>query len=140
MTVKQCEMDRRHGASVQAERAGTYFDIDIEQPDMHFACPVRIEYVERLPNVTGADGMCRVQTVRRQENARYYDLLTEVEKLTGMPVVLNTSLNEKDRPIAETPYDAIDLLIRGDLAALYLDGVLVIKEPFHHVQPKGFSS
>lgn len=125
--VKLREHYRPYGASVLLEKANRYFDLSTEEPFMLFVCDVRREFRDQLPNITHVDGTCRVQTVSRKVNPTYYSLIEEFEKLTGFPIILNTSLNGKSEPIVETPHEAIDLLLKLNLGAMYLDGFLVVK-------------
>ena len=78
---------------------------------------VRPEWKERLAAITHEDGTGRVQTVRREDNAIYYDLIGEFEKRTGIPVLLNTSFNENE-PIVHTPAQAIACFERTRMEAL----------------------
>ena len=93
---------------------------------MLFVCNVRKEFQDQLPNVTHVDGTCRVQTVCHENNPKYYELISRFEEITGLPVILNTSLNGKSEPIVETPQQAIELLLKLDLSAMYLDDVFLL--------------
>ena len=66
------------------------------------------------------DGSARVHVVRRQENPLYYELLERFDALSGVPVLLNTSLNLKGEPIVNTPQEALSLFFRSGLDALFL--------------------
>jgi carbamoyltransferase len=88
---------------------------------------VRPEWKERLSAITHEDGTGRVQTVRRDQNAIYYDLIAEFEKLTGIPVLLNTSFNENE-PIVHTPEQAIDCFARTRMDALGI-GSFFLEKP-----------
>jgi len=70
--------------------------------------------------VTHVDGTCRVQTVNRRDNEAYYDVISEFNKLTGVPMVFNTSFNLAGDPLVETLEDAIDTIVRSDIKYLYL--------------------
>jgi carbamoyltransferase len=93
-----------------------------EFPFMLFVCPVKEAAKERIPAVTHVDGTARVQTVTEKVNPRYYQLIREFEKITGVPVIVNTSFNVRGEPIVCTPQDAlrcffttgIDVLVMGD--------------------------
>jgi carbamoyltransferase len=73
------------------------------------------------------DGTARVQTVRREENPFFWQLITDFGHATGVPVLLNTSFNENE-PIVCSPDEAIDCFRRTPLDALYLEGLLVTKD------------
>lgn len=120
--VKHREAYRPFAPSVTVEAAQDYFESDVESPFMLKVCPVRPEKREIIAAVTHVDGSARMQTVRKETNPLYHALLSEVGKLTGVPVLLNTSFNVMGEPIVESPYDAIrcfystglDKLIMGD--------------------------
>jgi carbamoyltransferase len=80
-----------------------------------------------LPAVTHADGTCRLQTVAREDDPRFFDLLACFGERTGAPVLVNTSMNVAGMPIAETPRDAIETLLRTELDALVIGDFLVRK-------------
>ncbi len=73
-----------------------------------------------IPAVTHVDYSARVQTVRREDHAEYYDLIREFERLTGCPVVVNTSFNVRGEPIVCTPQDAYVCFMRTDMDHLVL--------------------
>ena len=74
---------------------------------------------EKFPTITHADGTCRINTVS-SEQEDYYMLLQEYEKLTGVPVLLNTSLNNSGKPIAGRFCDALELYYKTDLDTLVI--------------------
>jgi carbamoyltransferase len=86
-------------------------------PFMIVVYKVRPEWKERLAAITHEDGSGRVQTVRRDQNALYYDLIEAFERRTGTPVLLNTSFNENE-PIVHTPEQAIDCFSRTRMDCL----------------------
>jgi carbamoyltransferase len=125
--VKQREQYRPYGASVLAERAGEYFDMHGDQPYMLFVCQVRPERRLEAQSVVHVDGTCRVQTVARDRDPIYYDLISEFASQTGLPFILNTSFNGKGEPIVESPADAVASAIDMNLDALYLDGRFFVR-------------
>jgi len=88
-----------------------------EVPFMIVVYKVRPEWKERLSAVTHEDGTGRLQTVRREQNELYYDLISAFGRRTGIPVLLNTSFNENE-PIVHTPEQAIDCFSRTRMDAL----------------------
>lgn len=120
--VKHREAFRPFAPSATVERRREFFDIDVEAPFMLKVCPVRPEVRQSLPAITHVDGSARLQTVRRDVNPRYYDLIEAFGRLSGIPVVLNTSFNVMGEPIVESPLQAIrcfystgiDVLVLGD--------------------------
>ena len=79
----------------------------------------------RLPAITHVDKSARVQTVTRDENSRYYDLIKRVGERTGVPVVLNTSYNLAGEPIVESPEDAVRSFVASGLRNLVIGNYLV---------------
>jgi carbamoyltransferase len=96
-------------------------------PFMTFTFPVAAEWKARVPEVVHEDGTSRAQVLRREFNPRYYDLMLEMEKLTGNGVVLNTSLNRRGEPMICSPTDALDMFFGSDLRYLIMEDVLVAK-------------
>jgi carbamoyltransferase len=81
--------------------------------------PVRPEKVAEIPAPTHVDGTGRLQTVRRDQNPRYYDLIKAFEARTEVPVLLNTSFNENE-PICCTPEEAVDTFVRTKMDVLVI--------------------
>jgi len=123
LRVKHREPFRPFAPSVLAEAAGDWFTGARESPHMLLVFPVRPERRAEVPAITHVDGTARVQTVRREDNARYYALIDAFGRRTGVPMLLNTSFNVRGEPIVGTPEDAVrcftgtqmDLLVLGDL-------------------------
>ncbi len=125
--VKFRQAFRPFAPIVLYERAKDIFVGGHESPFMLLAEQVRPEWTSRIPAIVHVDGSARVQTVRREHNPRLYDLLLEFEKLTGVPVLVNTSFNIKGEPIVETPQDAMNCFIYTGIDYLALHNVLVKK-------------
>jgi carbamoyltransferase len=104
------------------------FKIDHPAPFMTFTFEVNEEWKTRVPEVVHEDGTSRAQVLKREFNPRYYDLMLELEKLTGNGVVLNTSLNRRGEPMICSPTDALDMFYGSDLQYLVMQDVLVRKE------------
>jgi carbamoyltransferase len=94
---------------VRAERASAVFDGVLPSPYMLFVHRVRPEWRARIPAVVHVDGTARVQTVSAESEPLVAALLTEFERHTGLPVLVNTSLNTAGRPIVDTPREALEL-------------------------------
>jgi carbamoyltransferase len=94
---------------------------------MLFIYDVRPEQAPRIPAVCHADLTARVQTIRREDNPRYHDLLKAFEARTGVPVLVNTSFNVRGEPIVCTPKDALNAFFSTPLDALVIGGFLVEK-------------
>jgi carbamoyltransferase len=115
--IKKREHFRPFAPSVKAEKASEYFEIDQPSPFMTIVVPVRPEKRSVIPAVTHVDGTARPQTVDRDVNPRYWQLLDCFERLTGVPVLLNTSFNIQE-PIVCTPEEALATFARSGVDAL----------------------
>ncbi|MGN3961198.1 carbamoyltransferase family protein [Burkholderia gladioli] len=125
--VKHREAFRPFAPSVASEDVSHYFDFDGESPFMLMVCDVLPEKQHLLPAITHVDGTARLQTVTPQASERYHRLIKEFEKLSGVPVVLNTSFNIMDQPIIESPIDAIRCFFSTGLDALVMGDFIVDK-------------
>ncbi|MBL8149191.1 MAG: carbamoyltransferase [Blastocatellia bacterium] len=124
--IKFREWFRPFAPSVPLEEASKYFDIgDRESPFMLLVPDVLAEKQSLLPAVTHQDGTGRVQTVREEINPLYYELLREFEKISGVPVLVNTSFNVRGEPIVCTPADAFNCFVRTDMDALVLGNAVI---------------
>jgi carbamoyltransferase len=101
---------------------------DHPAPFMTFTFEVAEDWKSRVPEVVHEDGTSRAQVLKREYNPRYYDLMLELEKLTGNGVVLNTSLNRRGEPMICSPTDALNMFYGSDLEYLVMEDVLVIKD------------
>jgi carbamoyltransferase len=129
------------------ERVSEYFDMDCDSPYMLLVAPVN-ESIRRemsqaeqelfgieklniarstIPAVTHVDYSARVQTVRQDESPMYYDLISEFDRLTGCPVLVNTSFNVRGEPIVCTPEDAYRCFMRTEIDTLVLENFLLDK-------------
>ena len=128
--VKRRELFRPFAPAVAAEDAAEYFDMTglAESPFMLFTVPVRPDKRALIPAVTHVDGSARVQTVSRTANARFWDVLQEFRKLTGIPVLLNTSFNVKNEPIVCSPGDALACFLSTDIDCVAMGDFLVEKK------------
>ena len=97
-------------------------------PFMTIAFDVNEPWRSRIPEVVHVDGTARAQVVTRAANPRYYALLEQLGRLTGAPVVLNTSMNRRGEPIACTPTDALDIFVGSDLGYLVMEDLLITKK------------
>lgn len=104
------------------------FGSDHPAPFMTFTFEVVEEWKGRVPEVVHEDGTSRAQVLKREFNPRYYDLMKEMERLTGNGVVLNTSLNRRGEPMICSPTDALNMFYGSDLRYLIMEDVLVVKE------------
>lgn len=102
--------------------------VDHPSPFMTFTFEVSDEWKARVPEVVHEDGTSRAQVLERQYNPRWYDLMLELEKLTGNGVSLNTSLNRRGEAMVCSPKDALDMFYGSDLQYLIMEDILVVKE------------
>ena len=126
--IKFREEFRPFAPSVLAERAHEYFEGLGDSPFMLMICGVRPEKRSEIPAVVHVDGTARPQTVGAEGNPRYRALLEHFDKLTGVPVVLNTSFNVKGEPIVNTPVEAIRCFFSTGLDYLVLGNHLLWKQ------------
>jgi carbamoyltransferase len=126
LTIKHREDFRPFGASVLREKVSEVFDFDHDSPYMLYVANFKKEYSESYPAVTHINGTSRIQTVTENENPKYYQLISEFYKLTGVPMVLNTSLNDTE-PIVCTPQSAIELFMRTKMEYLAIEDYIVEK-------------
>jgi carbamoyltransferase len=126
--VKGREEFRPVAPAVLAERAGEWFETGgMESPFMLFTFPVRQDRLNQIPAARHIDGTARIQTVRREQNPLFYDLIREFESRTQVPVVVNTSFNTASRPIVCTPRDAVECFFTSALDALVIGPFLLEK-------------
>lgn len=121
-TVKGREWFRPFAGTVLKEHAQEWFDLRgmEESPFMMYAVDLQSKAVGELPAITHVDGTCRVQTVSEEQNKHYYDLINEFYKLSGVPVIFNTSFNLAGEPLVEDLKDAIHTLRNSKIEYLYL--------------------
>lgn len=128
--IKFREGFRPYGCSVLFEDAHHYFDCpeNFHMPYMSFAPKVKETSKKLLSEVTHIDQTCRIQTVTRTQNERYYDLLVKIKKLQGHGLLLNTSLNIMGKPILETIQDAADFMRNTQIKSMILGYFLISKK------------
>jgi carbamoyltransferase len=148
LKIKFRESFRPFAPSVPRERVAEFFELDCDSPYMLLVAPVqrglrretteeeeRLFGIEKLnvprstiPAVTHVDYSARVQTVRREDHPLYHELLTAFGRLTGCPVLVNTSFNVRGEPIVCTPAEAYACFMRTEMDALVLGEYLLLKE------------
>jgi carbamoyltransferase len=124
--IKHREAFRPFAPSLLEQAMPRYFEGAAPDPFMLTVYPVRAEKQAEVPAITHVDGTGRLQTVTPQTNSLYFDLISELDNRTGVPVVLNTSFNENE-PIVCTPTDAIDCFSRTQMDALAIGSLLVTR-------------
>ena len=116
--VKHREPWRPYAASVLEEHASEWFKTDAPSPYMMRAIPVRESKRNAIPAVTHVDGTCRIQTVSRHQNPALYDLIDSFHEATGIPMLLNTSLNVAGKPISGSRSETTELLSKLDAVCI----------------------
>jgi carbamoyltransferase len=124
--IKHRELFRPFAPSILEERVGDYFEHSYPSPFMLMTYRVKPEKREEIPAPTHVDGTGRLQTVNRAQNLRYWQLIAEFEKLTGVPVLLNTSFNDNE-PVVCSPGEAIECFLRTKMDILAIGNFLVEK-------------
>jgi carbamoyltransferase len=127
LKIKYRECFRPFAPTVLLERMQNYFDFDRPSPHMLFVAQVK-EDKKVIPAVTHVDGSVRLQTIDRDDHPLYYDLIVEFEKITGCPILLNTSFNVRSEPIVCTPIDALKCFLRTDMDYLIIGSYIVDKQ------------
>ena len=122
--IKKREPFRPFAPSILEERVGDYFEQSHPAPTMLMVYQIKEEKRDEIPAVTHVDGSGRLQTVSRSVNDRYYQLISDFNKLTGVPVILNTSFNENE-PIVCTPQEAINCFLKTRMDVLYVGNFAV---------------
>lgn len=126
--IKFREKFRPFAPSILEEAMDEYFVGAAPDPFMQQVYPIREEKRGVLPAITHVDGSGRLQTVNRESNPRYYALIEAFARITGVPVLLNTSFNENE-PIVDTPEQALDCFLRTRMDAIVVNNTLVRRVP-----------
>jgi carbamoyltransferase len=148
LKIKFRESFRPFAPSVLRDRVSEYFEMDSDSPYMLMVAPVRAANrvpmtaeqealfgIEKLnvprsviPAITHVDYSARIQTVRREENQAYYDLIEAFDRLTGCPMLVNTSFNVRGEPIVCTPEEAYTCFMRTEMDCLVLEDFVLEKQ------------
>jgi carbamoyltransferase len=123
--IKHRESFRPFAPSILEEYISEYFDMEIPSPYMNMVAPVRKPDI--IPAVTHVDGTGRIQSVSKETNSLYYNLINEFYKITGVPILINTSMNVKGEPIVNTPEHAYNMLVKTDMDYLIMSKYLIKK-------------
>ena len=132
--IKLREKFRPFAPSILEEALDDYFVGAVADPFMAQVYPVRPEKRAVIPAVTHVDGSGRLQTVSRRGNSLYWRLIRSFEELTGVPVLLNTSLNENE-PIVHRPAEALDCFLRTDMDVLVMERTVLEKSGSRRDRP-----
>ena len=124
-TVKGREWFRPFAGSMLQENFEEWFETRglKESPYMMYAMDFKTDKHGEVPAITHVDGTCRIQTVTKEQNSNYYSLIKEFDKITGVPILFNTSFNLAGQPLVETLEDAMMTVKNSDINYLYLPDV-----------------
>jgi carbamoyltransferase len=128
--VKKREAFRPFAPSVLADHAAEWFDLDDVDPSSPFmlrVSPFRRDKQALVPAVVHVDNTGRLQTLTRESNGRFHELVSAFFEKTGVPMLLNTSFNVRGEPIVETPHDAIRCLLNSGLDGVVFEDQIVFK-------------
>jgi carbamoyltransferase len=128
LSIKLREYFRPFAPAVLIEKAHEIFGCEKESPHMLDAFDVEPEWRRIIPAVLHVDSTARIQTVSKTNNLRFYNLISEFYELTGVPLILNTSLNVKGEPIVSSVENALDTFINSELTHLFVEEYLFAKE------------
>ena len=126
-TIKFREEFRPFAPAVLREYAGQYFNADVDCPFMTYTLEVLPEKRDNIPGIVHVDGSGRLQTVSQKDQPLFYELISEFNNITGIPVVLNTSFNLAGEPIVCSPYDAIRTFYTCGIDTLIMGNYLLKK-------------
>ena len=120
--IKHREWFRPFACSILKEKVHDWFDLAgmDESPNMMYAVEAREGVVDIIPSVIHVDNTCRIQTVAKEQNEHYYNLISEFEKLSEVPILFNTSFNLGGDPLVETIEDAVITLRKSEIEYMYL--------------------
>ena len=133
--VKHREIFRPFAPAILEEKSKDYFDISYS-PFMLRASDCK--KTKKIPSAIHVDGTARVQTVNKKQNKKFYNIINSFYKITGVPVILNTSFNDAGEPLVETPLDAIICFLKTDIDCLVLNNFLIEKKHINHIKKKLF--
>lgn len=125
--VKNREWYRPFAPIVRLEDVSKYFEFEGESRWMTFSPKVKNDWRDKLPAITHVDGSSRVQTVTEEQNPFMYKLLTEMDKKTGVGMLVNTSFNVNGKPILSTYRDAFEIFNKTDMDGLIIENIYIKK-------------
>ena len=124
--IKRRESFRPFAPSVLSEHVSDWFEEDDAVPFMMQVFQIKEDKRSQIPAVTHVDGSGRLQTVTREANPLYHQLISEFRELTGVPMVLNTSFNENE-PVVCQPKEALDCFLRTNMDVLVLGSNIITR-------------
>jgi carbamoyltransferase len=153
LKIKKRESFRPFAPAVLQEQINKYFDLDVESPHMLLVAEIKnerkikiknnsrnedmLKVVKKIrsdiPAVTHVDYSARIQSVSKERNGKFYDLIKSFEELTGCGLVINTSFNVRGEPIVNTPWDAYMCFINTEMDVLFLEDFYILKDKKNNI-------
>ena len=124
LKIKRRESFRPFAPSILREHVSDWFENDDEVPFMMKVYQIKESKRPIIPAITHVDGSGRLQTVYKDTNEKYYDLINEFYKITNIPILLNTSFNENE-PIVSKPDEALDCFLRTKMDTLVMGNYII---------------
>lgn len=120
--IKKREWFRPYAGTILHENKDEWFEFCGKENTkyMSYAVKIKEEKINIIPGICHVDNTCRVQTLKKEENKNFYELINEFKKLTNVPILLNTSLNIAGKPLVESPDDLIEFIIETNIDYTYL--------------------
>tara|TARA_R110002124_G_scaffold150104_1_gene316447 strand:- start:4499 stop:6121 length:1623 start_codon:yes stop_codon:yes gene_type:complete len=119
--IKNREWFRPYAGTVLFEHTKDWFDLQEkkETPFMSYVVGVKKDKLNQIPGICHIDNTCRIQTLKKTHNENFYNIINEFYKLTGIPVVLNTSLNSAGSPLVESIEDVLNFMLTSNIDYVY---------------------
>ena len=119
--VKNREWFRPYAGTVLYEHTNDWFDLEgkNETPYMSYVVGVKENKINLIPGICHIDNSCRIQTLKKEQNNNFYEIINEFYKLTGIPVLLNTSLNTAGMPLIESIEDVLNMMLKSNIDMIY---------------------
>ena len=119
--VKNREWFRPYAGTVLYEYTNDWFDLEgkNETPYMSYVVGVKENKINLIPGICHIDNSCRIQTLKKEQNNNFYEIINEFYKLTGIPVLLNTSLNTAGMPLIESIEDVLNMMLKSNIDMIY---------------------
>ena len=138
-SVKKREHYRPFACTILEEHAHEYVELRQlkSSPYMSFALQCKEQALDEIPALVHMDNTCRIQTVNREQNKNYYDLIEALYKRSGIPIVFNTSFNLHGESMVETIYDAIHTCNHSEINHLYVPEDQEVEIPWDMIKVKG---
>lgn len=127
LKIKKRESFRPFAPSILEDHVAEFFEKNEPSPFMERVLKIKKEKHALIPAVTHVDGTGRLQTVKKEINPRYYNLISKFYEKTGVPILLNTSFNENE-PIVDSPKQALDCFLRTNMDILVMENIIVERQ------------